>query len=74
MTDKPTIVPDKSGIVRVENGTRQIYWEYFGKGERQVVVLLNGVGMMTRNWYRILPNIHPDYDVLLYDYFGQGGT
>jgi len=74
MTDKPTIVPDKSGIVRVENGTRQIYWEYFGKGEREVVVLLNGVGMMTRNWYRTLPNIHPDYDVLLYDYFGQGGS
>ncbi len=36
--------------------------------------MLNGVGMMTRNWYRILPNIHPEYDVLLYDYFGQGGS
>jgi pimeloyl-ACP methyl ester carboxylesterase len=30
--------------------------------------------MMTRNWYRVLPNIHPDYDVLLYDYFGQGNS
>lgn len=74
MSDKPTLVPDQAGIIKVENGTRQIYWEYFGKREKEVVVLLNGVGMMTRNWYRILPNIHPDYDVLLYDYFGQGGS
>ena len=74
MADKPTIAPDKSGYVPVENGTRKIYWEYFGNGEREVVVMLNGVGMMTRNWYRILPNIQPEYDVLLYDYFGQGNS
>jgi len=74
LADKPTIAPDRTGTIRVENGTRQIYWEYFGKGEKEVVVILNGVGMMTRNWYRILPNIFPDYDVLLYDYFGQGGS
>jgi len=74
LADKPTIAPDRSGTIKVENGTRQIYWEYFGKREKEVVVLLNGVGMMTRNWYRILPEIHPAYDVLLYDYFGQGGS
>jgi len=74
MADKPTIAPDQSGYVPVENGTRKIYWEYFGRGEREVVVMLNGVGMMTRNWYRILPNIQPEYDVLLYDYFGQGNS
>lgn len=68
------MTPDKTGFVRVENGTRQVYWEYFGKGTCEVVVLLNGVGMMTKNWYRILPNIHPNYDVLLYDYFGQGNS
>lgn len=67
-------VPDRSGRILVENGTRQVYWEYFGQGQKEVVVLLNGVGMMTRNWYRILPNVHPEYDVLLYDYFGQGGS
>lgn len=74
MADQPTIAPNRSGTIQVENGTRHVYWEYFGQGEKEVVVLLNGVGMMTRNWYRILPNIHPDYDVLLYDYFGQGGS
>lgn len=74
MSEKPVVTPDKTGFVRVEDGARQIYWEYFGKGAREVVVLLNGVGMATKNWYRILPNIHPDYDVLLYDYFGQGNS
>jgi pimeloyl-ACP methyl ester carboxylesterase len=74
MTEQPIITPAKTGYVPVENGTRKIYWEYFGAGEREVVVMLNGVGMMTRNWYRILPNIHPAYDVLLYDYFGQGNS
>jgi pimeloyl-ACP methyl ester carboxylesterase len=64
--------PDKTGFVEVEDGTRQIYWEYFGKGEREVVVLLNGLAMLTRSWHRSVPYLHPDYDVLLYDYFGQG--
>ena len=56
----------------MENGTRQIYWEYFGEGEKEVVVLLNGVAMLTRSWYRVVPNLYPEYDLLLYDYFGQG--
>jgi pimeloyl-ACP methyl ester carboxylesterase len=56
----------------VENGTRHIYWEYFGHREREIVVLLNGLAMLTRSWYRNLPNVYPEYDVLLYDYFGQG--
>jgi pimeloyl-ACP methyl ester carboxylesterase len=74
MTEKRVILPDQSGVVQVENGTRRIYWEYFGHGDKEVVVLLNGVGMMTRSWYRILLNVYPDYDVLLYDFFGQGNS
>lgn len=66
------VAPTKNGFVQVENGTRQIYWEYFGEGEKEVVVLLNGVAMLTRSWYRAVPNLYPEYDVLLYDYFGQG--
>ena len=58
--------------MQVENGTRQIYWEYFGRGEREVVVLLNGLAMLTRSWYRNVPSVYPEFDVLLYDYFGQG--
>jgi pimeloyl-ACP methyl ester carboxylesterase len=65
-------MPSRTGFVPVENGTRQIYWEYFGEGEREVVVFLNGLAMLTNSWYRTVPFLHPDYDVLLYDYFGQG--
>jgi pimeloyl-ACP methyl ester carboxylesterase len=64
--------PDRTGFVEVENGTRRIYWEYFGQGEKEVVVLLNGLAMLTKSWYRTVPFLYPDYDILLYDYFGQG--
>jgi pimeloyl-ACP methyl ester carboxylesterase len=66
------VAPDRTGFVAVENGTREVYWEYFGHGEREVVVLLNGLAMLTRSWYRNVPEVYPEYDVLLYDYFGQG--
>jgi pimeloyl-ACP methyl ester carboxylesterase len=72
MAETPRVAPNKVGFVPVEDGTRRIYWEYFGEGEREVVVLLNGLAMLTRSWYRNLPSIYPEYDVLLYDYFGQG--
>jgi len=72
MAEASRVAPDQTGVVRVENGTRQIYWEYFGKGEKEVVVLLNGLAMLTKSWYRNVPSVYPEYDVLLYDYFGQG--
>jgi pimeloyl-ACP methyl ester carboxylesterase len=72
MTDTRRVEPGKTGFALVEDGTRQIYWEYFGKGEKEVVVLLNGLAMRTRSWYRNVSSVHPEYDVLLYDYFGQG--
>jgi 3-oxoadipate enol-lactonase len=68
----PRVEPAKTGFLPVENQGRRIYWEYFGQGEKEVVVLLNGVGMLTRSWYRNVPNMYPEYDVLLYDFFGQG--
>jgi 3-oxoadipate enol-lactonase len=70
--ETPRVEPDRTGFLPVENNTRRIYWEYFGQGEKEVVVLLNGVGMLTRSWYRNVPNVYPEYDVLLYDFFGQG--
>jgi pimeloyl-ACP methyl ester carboxylesterase len=72
MSDSKRVAPNRTGFVVVEGGSRQIYWEYFGQGEREVVVLLNGLAMLTRSWYRTVPFLHPEYDVLLYDYFGQG--
>ena len=57
MAETKRVAPDKTGFVEVENGTRHIYWEYFGNGEREVVVLLNGLAMLTRSWYRNVPAV-----------------
>jgi pimeloyl-ACP methyl ester carboxylesterase len=66
--------PNQTGTILVEDGKRQIYWEYFGQGEKEVVVFLNGLAMLTKSWYRTVPFLYPDYDILLYDYFGQGSS
>lgn len=68
------VSPTKTGFIPVEEGTRQIYWEYFGEGDREVVVLLNGLAMLTWSWHRTVPILLDEYDVLLYDYFGQGSS
>lgn len=72
MSTKPAITPDRSGFLLLDDGARRVYWEYFGQGQREVVVMLNGVAMSTRGWYRNLAELQPAYDVLLYDYLGQG--
>lgn len=74
MAEKTEISPTRTGFVEVEDGARRIYWEYIGDGEKEVVVFLNGLAMLTKSWYRTVPFLYPDYDVLLYDYFGQGGS
>lgn len=66
------ITPSRSGTVAPDS--RPVYWEYFGDGKREVVCLLNGVAMSTRSWYSFLPQLQPDYDVLLFDYWGQGNS
>lgn len=74
MTVAKTFSPKRTGKIRVEGRSRQVYWEYFGEGEKEVVVFLNGLAMLTKSWYRTVPYLHPEYDILLYDYFGQGGS
>lgn len=64
--------PDRSGALPLDE--HQIHWEYFGRGDREAVVLLNGLAMHTRAWYGFLPRLTPDFDVVLYDYPGQGGS
>lgn len=39
---------------------------------REVVCLLNGLAMHTGSWNSTLPSLLDEYDVLLYDYVGQG--
>ena len=68
MSDAPR--PDRSGFITEDEHT--IYWELFGDGRREVVCLLNGLAMHTGAWYGFLPRFSPEYDVLLWDYPGQG--
>jgi len=62
--------PDTSGFIEADG--HRVHWEYFGQGRREAVCLLNGVGMHTGAWYSFLPRLQPEFDVILYDYPGQG--
>jgi pimeloyl-ACP methyl ester carboxylesterase len=62
--------PDRSGTLSLDE--HSIYWELFGNGDREVVCLLNGLAMHTGAWYGFLPRLRPEFDVLLWDYPGQG--
>ena len=75
------IRPTRSGHLEVgaqvapEAGkTHRVWWEYFGDGEREAVCLLNGLAMHTQAWYGFLGELLPGYDVILYDYLGQGDS
>jgi len=62
-------VPLKSGFLPA--GEHRIWWELLGTGERETICVLNGLAMHTKAWYPILDDLE-GYDVLLYDYLGQG--
>ena len=64
------ITPDRSGHLKV--GDQKIWWEYHGEGDREAVCLLNGLAMHTKAWYGFLPMLSDEYDVILYDFLGQG--
>jgi pimeloyl-ACP methyl ester carboxylesterase len=66
----PDLQPTRSAFLTV--GNREIFWEYFGVGQKEPVCLLNGLAMHTKAWYPFLDRLLPDFDVLLYDYPGQG--
>jgi 3-oxoadipate enol-lactonase len=51
----------------------RVWWELHGSGGREVVCLLNGLAMHTKAWYPFLDDLS-GYDVLLYDYLGQGAS
>ena len=68
MAEQP--VPTRSGFVHADG--QRIWYEYFGDGTREAVALLNGLAMSTRAWYGFLPLLADEFDVLLYDYPGQG--
>lgn len=69
--------PFRSGHVSL--GHHTLYWEEFravnsATGKRPAVCLLNGLAMQTSSWYGFLDRLLDTYDVLLWDYPGQGGA
>jgi len=68
MAEQPQ--PTRSGFIHQDG--HDVWYEYFGDGTREAVALLNGLAMSTRAWYGFLPLLADEYDVLLYDYLGQG--
>jgi len=69
-TPPPPPEPTRSGSIHPDG--LDIHYEYFGDGTREAVALLNGLAMSTRAWYGFLPLLADEFDVLLYDYPGQG--
>ena len=64
------ITPTRSGHLDVDG--QKVWWEYHGDGDREAVCLLNGLAMHTKAWYGFLPVLSDAYDVVLYDFLGQG--
>jgi len=66
----PELRPERQGRLTV--GSHGVHWEYFGAGEREPIVLLNGLAMHGKAWYGVVPTLLAQHDVILYDYLGQG--
>lgn len=63
--------PRESGFL--PDGEHRVWWELHGSGDQEVVCLLNGLAMHTKAWYPFLDEL-AGYDVLLFDYIGQGAS
>ncbi|MCE5193201.1 MAG: alpha/beta hydrolase [Candidatus Cryosericum sp.] len=61
-----------SGNVQVAG--YQYYWERRGMTERPVLVLLNGMASSSTSWNKYMPYVQDEFDVVLYDYLGQGAS
>ena len=62
--------PKYSGFVNKDG--IDIYYEYYGVGDRPTLILLNGVAMECRSWLQFIPPMLEKTDVLIWDYRGQG--
>jgi pimeloyl-ACP methyl ester carboxylesterase len=68
----PDLGADQTGFVEADG--QRIYWERFGTGARETICLLNGLAMHTKAWYAFVPMLTDEFDVLLWDYPGQGAS
>jgi 3-oxoadipate enol-lactonase len=66
---KPTL----SGDHYDERADMRVHWDYFGTpGDRETIVFMNGLAMGTESWLTSVGQVHPELNVLLFDYPGQG--
>ena len=78
MTERPRPArptPDLSGYHDDERARVRIHWDFFGDRERrdrETFVFMNGLAMGTEAWLTSVPHVHPEFNVLLFDYPGQG--
>ena len=56
----------------VDRGDAQIWWEAEGEGEP--LLLIMGLGYSSDMWWRLLPELTPEYRVIRYDNRGVGRT
>ena len=63
-------LPDEDGFL--EDGPHRVHFERHGTGGAETFVLFNGLAMHTKAWYGFLPRLRPEFDVVLFDYLGQG--
>jgi pimeloyl-ACP methyl ester carboxylesterase len=69
------IVPARWAEGSVEaNGARHHYWRTGGDGDKAVVVLLHGILAGGLTWTRVAKALDPDFDLVLLDARGHGGT
>jgi 3-oxoadipate enol-lactonase len=59
-----------TGLVQVAG--RQYFWERHGVTHRPALVFLNGMASSTASWSKYVPFVRDVFDVILYDYLGQG--
>lgn len=59
-----------SGVVQMEG--HQYYWERHEATGRPTLVFLNGMASSTASWSKYLSFVSDAFDVILYDYLGQG--
>ncbi len=62
--------PSHSGFS--EHNKVKIYYEYYGDKDRPAILLMNGVAMEASSWQQFIPALLERYDVLIWDYRGQG--
>jgi len=61
-------------IFKINRNNTEIHYEYLSsiRETEETVILLHGNGLDSQSWYKILDGLREHYNVLMYDFPGQG--